>query len=454
MNIVKSLAISMSMLGCWLPAVAAEAVVNIANRSGQPIYFQPADQLDYNEIAGTDTTIRVDLSRPQYYVAIPPSGDFINLYITPGSTTDITINGEKTDVHGTNERENRFISENRYVCRAPKGVKSYSSEWISFNDAEICRLDSLLDASGLDREFIDTQRLYYGYTYLNQRLGGLELARAFNRTGKAIEIPEDYYSFLPSIRFDSEKILSIPKWFEIVNKTLEVMEQQDIIPVSNDSYMSLHAKAIDNEKVRSAYLTKLLNLTLKKNYFNDFSRQLPEIRPMITSAEDIAAIPSLEEKYRSLLAENSKVATGTQMPEFSFKDVDGKEYNFSDFRGKYVILDFWFTGCAPCRAEMPYFDKVARNFEGSDVSFISLSVDTGEELYAAWEKMMRENPHNPNVLSVNLPDGFNSPLLGQLNIHGVPRIMLIDREGRIIDSYAKRPSDPKLSRQLKNLLEK
>ena len=67
MNIVKSLAISMSMLGCWLPAVAAEAVVNIANRSGQPIYFQPADQLDYNEIAGTDTTIRVDLSRPQYY---------------------------------------------------------------------------------------------------------------------------------------------------------------------------------------------------------------------------------------------------------------------------------------------------------------------------------------------------------------------------------------------------
>ena len=68
--------------------------------------------------------------------------------------------------------------------------------------------------------------------------------------------------------------------------------------------------------------------------------------------------------------------------------------------------------------------------------------------------MMRENPHNPNVLSVNLPDGFNSPLLGQLNIHGVPRIMLIDREGRIIDSYAKRPSDPKLSRQLKNLLEK
>ena len=406
MNIVKSLAISMSMLGCWLPAVAAEAVVNIANRSGQPIYFQPADQLDYNEIAGTDTTIRVDLSRPQYYVAIPPSGDFINLYITPGSTTDITI-----------------LGGNRYVCRAPKGVKSYSSEWISFNDAEICRLDSLLDASGLDREFIDTQKLYYRYTYLNQRLGGLELARAFNRTGKAIEIPEDYYSFLPSIRFDSEKILSIPKWFEIVNKTLEVMEQQDIIPVSNDSYMSLHAKAIDNEKVRSAYLTKLLNLTLKKNYFNDFSRQLPEIRPMITSAEDIAAIPSLEEKYRSLLAENSKVATGTQMPEFSFKDVDGKEYNFSDF-------------------------------EGSDVSFISLSVDTGEELYAAWEKMMRENPHNPNVLSVNLPDGFNSPLLGQLNIHGVPRIMLIDREGRIIDSYAKRPSDPKLSRQLKNLLEK
>lgn len=139
------------------------------------------------------------------------------------------------------------------------------------------------------------------------------------------------------------------------------------------------------------------------------------------------------------------------MPEFTFKDVDGKEYAFSDFKGDYVILDFWFTGCAPCRAEMPYFDEVAKAFDGRGVKFISLSVDTGEELYAAWEKIIREKPHTPGVLSVNLPDGFNSPLLGKLNIHGVPRIMLIDRDGKIVESYAKRPSDPKLRQQLENL---
>lgn len=433
---------------------ASPASVTILNRSGEKVYFQPEAALEYSQGTVNDTVFSVTDS-PAYYNLIAGNGNFHHIFITPESATEITVgNDGNIDIKGSNEKENNFISSHPYICRTPKTIKPYSSEWAAYNESEIAKLDSLIDAAGLDQEFSATHKLYNRYTFLNQRLGGVSLAKVFRPNGKKVEISDDFYNFLDTLTFSDERILRIPKWFDVVNKAIETKESRGLIPVTNESYMTVYAKAIDNEKVRSHFLVNLLALTLKRNYLNDFSRQLPEIRPLITDADASARIGELENEFAEKARAAANVAAGTQMPDFMFKDVDGKEFNFADFRGDYVIIDFWFTGCAPCRAEMPYFDEVAKAFDGKGVKFISLSVDTGDELYAEWEKMMREKPHAPGVLSVNLPDGFNSPLLKQLNIHGVPRIMLIDREGRIVESYAKRPSDPKLRQQLESLTAK
>ena len=146
------------------------------------------------------------------------------------------------------------------------------------------------------------------------------------------------------------------------------------------------------------------------------------------------------------------VARGKQIPEFTANTLSGKEYSISDFKGKLTVIDFWYTGCIPCKAEVPYFEKLAKELDGKDVQFISVSLDTGDELIAEWKKVMKAKPADSRVLGLNLPDGFNSDLLPKLQINKVPRIMLIDKEGKIIDSYAKRPSDPKLKQQIEALL--
>ena len=432
---------------------ATPATVSISNRSGQKIYFQPESSLNYSEVMASDTLITINES-PAYYRMMGGNGEFYPVFVTPGSSTEISVGNDGVTIKGSNEKENNFIAANPYVCRTPKSIKPYSSEWVKYNENEIVRLDSLIDAAGMNPEFAATHKLYNRYTFLNQRLGGVALAKVFRPNGKKVEVSEDFYNFLDTLGFKDERILTIPKWFDVVNKAIETKESRGLLPVSNDTYMTIYAKAIDNEKVRSHFLVNLLALTLKRNYLNDFSRQLPEIRQFIPDDSASDRLKELEKEFAEKTRAAANVAAGTPMPDFMFKNVDGKEFNFADFRGDYVIIDFWFTGCAPCRAEMPYFDEVAKAFDGKGVRFISLSVDTGDELYAEWEKMMREKPHAPGVLSVNLPDGFNSPLLKQLNIHGVPRIMLIDREGRIVESYAKRPSDPKLRQQLESLTAK
>lgn len=427
------------------------ATVRISNPHGSKIYFQPESLMGYQEVSAPDTIVTID-DAPVYYRFVGSDGAFLPVFITPGSSTVINVAQDgNVSITGSNEKENRFMLDNNYICRAPQSIKTYSDEWVDYNENALSALDLLIDASGFDKEFAATHKLYNRFIFLNQRLGGLTLAKAFGPSGRKIELGNNFYNFLDTLKFTDSRILTLPKWFTVVNNALETKEIRGLIPADNDKYMSIYANAIDNEKVRSHFLVNLLELTLKRNYLTDFGRQFPDVKALITDPEALAMLPALEKEFVEKTKAAANVTAGTQMPEFSFRDVDGKEFNFSDFRGNYVLLDFWFTGCAPCRAEMPYFDEVAKAFDGQGVKFISLSLDTGEDLFPAWEKMMREKPHIPEVLSVNLPDGFTSQLLAKLNIQGVPRIMLIDPDGRIVESYAKRPSDPKLRQQLRQL---
>lgn len=445
--------LSLGILCASLHINASEpATVRITNNSGENLFFQPESLLGYNRIYATDTVMNVS-ELPAYYRLATSDGSFHPVFLTAGSETAITVGDDgSVEIKGTNERENRFMKEHSYICRVPEPIKTYSSEWIDYNEAEIAALDSIIDAEGLDPEFAAIHKLYNRFTFLNQRLGGVTFAQTFRPGGRNVELSDNFYDFLGSLRFTDDRIMFIPKWFNVINVALEVMEKQGLLEVDNDNYMSIYARAIDNETVRSNYLIELLRLTLKRNYLNDIERQLPAIRQYITDPTAAAQLPDIEAQLAKQMEATANTAAGTPMPEFTCKTVDGKEYSLSDFKDDYVIVDFWFTGCVPCRAEMPYFDKVAADFDGRGVKFVSLSLDTGDELYATWEQMMREKPHAPGVLSVNLPGGFTSPLLGQLNIHGVPRIMLLDREGKIVESYAKRPSDPKLRQQLENLI--
>lgn len=141
------------------------------------------------------------------------------------------------------------------------------------------------------------------------------------------------------------------------------------------------------------------------------------------------------------------------MPDFTAHTLDGRTVCMSDLKGQILILDFWFTGCVPCKAERPHFDRLARELKGRDVRFVSISLDTGVQLLSAWRKIAGTSDAESEVMDLNLDGGFKSDFVKRLNIRSVPRIMLVDRDGKIIDAYAKKPSDPKLRQQIEQLLD-
>ena len=65
-------------------------------------------------------------------------------------------------------------------------------------------------------------------------------------------------------------------------------------------------------------------------------------------------------------------------PAFVVRGLDGRSIRLTDFKGKPVVIDFWATWCAPCRASMPHLDTLQRRYQSRGLVVIGLSVDEGD----------------------------------------------------------------------------
>lgn len=434
-----------------LTTIHAQTRITVENRSGESVYLQPEDTIGFNKLGDGVTVVNMQLKEPRYYKFIGKQSAYLTLFVQPGNVMKIVYDGSSLKFIGDNADINTFLQKNNYICPTPEGVTAYSPEWIRHNESLLKGLYDQLDHSGFSPEFIAIHKQYLYFIYLNQRLNGPQMLKVFGHDDN-IKLADDYYDFLKDLKFEDENIIYLPKWFTVINAAFEEMEKQGFIPVSNAHYMKNYASKITNEKLRSYYLIELLNLTLKKGYSDDFMSYLEDVKSLITDETALTKLPGLIELYNKARENNKSILRGMPMPDFTANTVAGKDYKLSDFKGKILVLDFWFTGCIPCKAEMPFFDKLAEEFQGQSVQFISISLDMGDQLMSLWKKMMAEKDDKGPVLNVNLPGGFKSEFAAKMNIRSVPRIVLVDKEGNIVDAYAKRPSDPKLKQQIENLL--
>lgn len=117
------------------------------------------------------------------------------------------------------------------------------------------------------------------------------------------------------------------------------------------------------------------------------------------------------------------------------------------YKGQVIYLDFWASWCRPCKNEMPHSAKLKEKLKGKDVVFVYMSSDQNE---AAWRKAVNElNIVGENFrTNKNVYQGYNS----LLNVRYIPRYVLINKEGKIVDENAKRPSHPEIINDIEKLL--
>lgn len=154
--------------------------------------------------------------------------------------------------------------------------------------------------------------------------------------------------------------------------------------------------------------------------------------------------PLLVKNFETLCNRWRKLSVGALSPNFNCTDLSGKKVSLSDFKGKYVYIDIWATWCGPCQREIPHLQKLEEKYHGKDIYFVSISCDNNKK---AWENRVRAGLKGIQLHFVN-----GDTFMNDYMIKGIPRFILLDKEGKIISVDMSRPSDPKTLAKLDELL--
>ena len=124
-------------------------------------------------------------------------------------------------------------------------------------------------------------------------------------------------------------------------------------------------------------------------------------------------------------ASAAKAVEGTMAPDFTARDLAGKEVKLSDLHGKVVLVNFWATWCPPCREEIPSMVKLNQAMAGKPFQMLALSIDEGGK--GAIEQFFAKSGQTlPAYL-----DG-DQKVAGLYGTTGVPETFVVDKKGVIL----------------------
>ncbi|MGN6408074.1 MAG: TlpA family protein disulfide reductase [Curtobacterium sp.] len=118
----------------------------------------------------------------------------------------------------------------------------------------------------------------------------------------------------------------------------------------------------------------------------------------------------------------------TDAVHFEAKDIDGQTLSSKELEGKVVVLNFWYAGCPPCRAEAKYLNTVHDQFAGKDVQFIGVNVRDEQGTAEAFERTFKVD--YPTVLDQQTGT-MQLALSGQIAPNAVPATIVLDKQGRV-----------------------
>lgn len=385
---------------------------------------------------GKDTTISTQTNR----------SELIYLYITPKNKQNVeAIAGaiqQTLQITGKNADDSRYLNEedwkfNRYQDKHLKNYFAYvnytPAQYSDYVEKRQAERSYYLDTFNKTHRLAKHLKHVVEWTiYTDGIMARLLYPSMRNMYRKDNYKPDTtYYRFLPGVKVDETTFEKGIGYFYFLDYFLK-----ESYKMSNSKldYFDFVAEKIKKRPLYE-YYAFALKANFKKKLYEKFNAQCPY--------KDLAKL--VKSKYQHL----EGMLEGNPAPLVTLQDTSGNTYSFESFKGKYIYIDFWATWCGPCIQEIPSLKAIEQSYNNKNIAFVSISMDR-EQDREKWMSFVREEGLSGNQLWL---DGENNKKISKaLNILQIPRFIVLDTNGNIVDVNAPRPSDKRLTELLDKIL--
>lgn len=224
----------------------------------------------------------------------------------------------------------------------------------------------------------------------------------------------------------------------------------------------LQEKLLDPEELGAFSSEELKeHLDSVKKELNTFYNKDESIDSLLLAVSNRNLDPMLnmyQNYFMESIAIREQFPMGSSSPTFkNYENYKGGTTSMEDLKGKYVYIDVWATWCGPCIAEIPAMKELQAKYADKNIHFLSISVDDafrsgGGDLEVAknkWKTMIEEK--DLGGIQLFSDKNWESDFVKDYKINGIPRFILVDPSGNVVDANAPRPSSKKLVELLDKL---
>ncbi len=368
------------------------------------------------------------------------------LHIEPGYDLQVSYDandfGNSLVFSGKGAVENTYVKtktdkEKELLGNRFETYKMAEAEFkAKYSELKASNLALMNDFDGLSDAFVNLEKRDIEYNYLN-KLNEYEMYHRYVTKNDTFNVSTGFLKELEGLDYTNEEDFQFsPNYKALVTskyrKEAEQLAKAD--SVENDiAYLKTLGK-IENPLIKNELLFLVANQGI------GYSKDIETFYKLFTEySTNEAYNEQIAKKYHKIAG----LSKGKPSPKFTnYENYAGGTTSLDDLKGKYVYIDVWATWCGPCKREIPYLKEVEKKFHGKNIEFVSISIDKQKD-HDKWQAMIKEKELGGMQLFAD--SDWKSKFITDYEIQGIPRFILIDPSGNIVDSNAPRPSNPALT---------